>query len=63
MGKVPFKDNDFLVSFHLSSSIQFFEPPMKPKIAHNFETSRMDLYSSLAARLIFSMRVSRERLF
>ena len=36
---------------------------MKPKIAHNFEISRMDLYSSLAARLIFSMRVSYESLF
>ena len=36
---------------------------MKPKIAHNFETSRMDLYSSLATGLIFSMSVSRESLF
>ena len=61
--EVPIKEDGFLVSFHFSSSTQFSDPPREPKNAKNFETSRRDLYSTLATRLILSIRVSREVLF
>ena len=58
MGKKTIYGRWFLDFVSFRSFDTLFWPSYETKSANTFETSRMDFYSSLTRRLIFSIRVS-----